>query len=133
VSVDRILKTDAQWQQQLSAEQYRVLRNKGTERAFSGSYGQTKEPGTYRCAGCDLPLFTAGAKFDSSSGWPSFTATVNEDHVELRRDGTLAMVRVEVLCARCGGHLGHVFDDGPAPTGQRFCINSVCLRHEPEG
>lgn len=131
--MDRIVKTDAQWQQQLSAEQYRVLRNKGTERAFSGSHWQTDKPGTYRCAGCDLSLFAAGTKFDSGSGWPSFSAPVNDDHVELRSDEGFGMVRIEVLCGRCGGHLGHVFDDGPAPTGQRFCINSVSLRHVPEG
>ena len=124
--------TEQEWRDRLTTEQYRVLREKGTERAFSGDYVQTKQPGTYRCAGCDLSLFAAGAKFDSGSGWPSFTAPVNDDHVELRRDGSLGMVRIEVVCARCGGHLGHSFDDGPAPTGQRFCINSASLRHEPE-
>lgn len=130
--MDRIDKTEQQWRQELSEEQYRVLREKGTERAFTGAYWQSGEPGTYQCAGCGLELFDAGDKFDSGTGWPSFTRPVDEAHLRLETDHGFGMVRVEVLCARCGGHLGHRFDDGPPPTGQRFCINSVALRHHPE-
>jgi peptide-methionine (R)-S-oxide reductase len=124
---DRVVKSDAEWKQQLDPEEYRILRKKGTERAFSGKYWDTKESGTYRCAGCGAPLFSSDHKFDSGTGWPSYTQPVEPDAVDTEADNTLFMKRTEVLCSRCGGHLGHVFDDGPAPTGKRYCINSAAL------
>ncbi len=129
---DKIVLTDAEWRERLTHEQYRVCREKGTERAFSGEYFDTKTSGTYHCACCGQPLFSSGDKFDSGTGWPSFTAPVAEQNVRFEEDRSLFMRRVEVLCARCDAHLGHVFDDGPAPTGRRFCMNSVSLKLEPE-
>lgn len=127
----RVELTDQEWRDRLTPEQYAVLRRQGTERAFTGAYHDTKDEGTYRCAACDLPLFSSAEKYDSGTGWPSFSAPLSPEAVGLEEDASLGMRRVEVVCSRCGSHLGHVFDDGPAPTGQRYCMNSVSLRLEP--
>ena len=116
----------------MTSEQFKVLRKGGTERAFTGAYWDTKEPGTYRCAGCHAALFRSEDKFDSGTGWPSFTTPIHSSAVETRRDFGFGTLRTEVLCGACGGHLGHVFDDGPGPTGQRYCMNSVSLDLEHE-
>jgi peptide-methionine (R)-S-oxide reductase len=125
-----ITKTDAEWKQELTPEQYAVLRQKGTERAFTGAYWNTKDKGVYHCAGCGEVLFASDAKFDSGCGWPSFSAPSGSNTVAEAADHSHGMVRTEVLCSKCGGHLGHVFDDGPQPTGLRYCINSASLKFE---
>lgn len=124
--------TDAQWRERLTPEQYRVLREHGTERAFTGDLNDMKDAGIYHCAGCGLPLFDSGHKYDSGSGWPSFTAPVEDESVTEITDTSHGMHRVEVRCARCEGHLGHVFPDGPGPTGLRYCMNSAALDFEPK-
>jgi peptide-methionine (R)-S-oxide reductase len=129
---DRIKKPDTEWARELTPEEYRVLRQKGTERAFTGQFWNSKDQGTYVCAGCGTPLFSSETKFDSGTGWPSFYAPADPENVETEVDESLLMRRTEVHCARCEGHLGHVFDDGPNPTGLRYCINSTSLKLKKE-
>jgi peptide-methionine (R)-S-oxide reductase len=126
-----ITKTEDQWREELSPEQYAVLRQAGTEPAFTGKYWDNHDDGMFHCAACGAPLFSSDTKFESGTGWPSFTEPAVADAVELHEDRTHGMVRTEVVCRRCGGHLGHVFPDGPGPTGQRYCINSCSLDLEP--
>ncbi|MCC6913295.1 MAG: peptide-methionine (R)-S-oxide reductase MsrB [Rhodospirillaceae bacterium] len=123
----KISKSEDQWRSELTPEQFRILRQKGTERPFTGPYNDFKGVGTFACAGCGADLFDAATKYNSGSGWPSFTAPASGEALEHHRDTSHGMVRVEITCANCGGHLGHVFPDGPAPTGERYCINSASL------
>lgn len=128
----RSVKSESEWKASLTPEQYRVLREKATERPFSGEYCDAKEKGTYVCAACGNPLFSSDTKYDSGSGWPSFWTPLSKESVATEEDRALGMERTEVLCRSCGGHLGHVFDDGPRPTGQRYCMNSIALKLMPD-
>lgn len=125
-------KTEEDWKKKLTEEEYRILREKGTEAPFSGKYVHTEDKGIYKCAACGSQLFSSETKFDSGTGWPSFTDPMNLENVELKEDKSYRMIRTEVLCKKCGSHLGHVFDDGPGENGKRYCINSVCLELEKE-
>jgi peptide-methionine (R)-S-oxide reductase len=131
--MEKIDKSDAEWRKQLTPEQYRVMREKGTERPFTGEYEKSKENGMYVCAACGNPLFSSDTKFDSGTGWPSFSQPVTAESVRTEEDGSMFMKRTEVLCSRCNAHLGHVFDDGPQPTGDRYCMNSVSLKLQKDG
>ncbi|MFA8299728.1 MAG: peptide-methionine (R)-S-oxide reductase MsrB [Hyphomicrobiales bacterium] len=129
----KVKKTDSEWKKELSPDQYNILRKKGTERPFTGIYYTNKTPGTYYCAGCGQELFKSSTKFDSGCGWPSFYAPLIDNNINIKIDKSYGMTREEVLCSKCGGHLGHVFNDGPPPTGKRYCINSGALVFKAKG
>ena len=131
--MEKVDKSEEEWRKQLTPEQYRVMREKGTERPFTGDYYKTRDKGMYVCAGCGNPLFSSDTKYESGSGWPSFYQPLTEASVRTEEDGSMFMKRTEVLCSRCDAHLGHVFDDGPQPTGDRYCMNSVSLKLEKDG
>jgi peptide-methionine (R)-S-oxide reductase len=131
--VEKIVKSEEEWRKILAPEEFRLLRQSGTEPAFNNEFHDNKRKGIYTCAGCDLELFSSDTKFNSHTGWPSFWAPIAPDRVESKTDKTFGMIRVEVKCARCGGHLGHVFNDGPPPTGQRYCMNSGALHFKEQG
>ena len=132
VMTDKVIKTEDEWKNTLSPEQFQVTRQKGTERAFTGQYWKTKEKGIYQCVCCGNDLFSSDSKFDSGTGWPSYYAPIAKENVETEKDNSFFMTRTEVHCSRCGGHLGHIFDDGPRPTGLRYCINSASLKFNGE-
>ena len=130
--MDKVVKSDSEWQTCLTPQEYQILREQGTERAFTGKYYNHKEEGTYTCAGCDNELFSSDTKYDSGSGWPAFFDSLDDSKVNTKRDLTYGMIRTEITCARCDSHLGHVFEDGPRPTGLRYCVNSVSLNFIPK-
>ena len=133
IDVEKVLKTDSEWKKLLTPEQYRITTKKGTENPFTCTFANIKEPGVYRCVRCGTELFKSGTKFDSGTGWPSYYEPVSMLNIVEQTDRSLGMIRTEVLCARCGSHLGHVFDDGPPPTGKRYCMNGIAMKFVPKG